>query len=472
LVVGGGPAGLATAIRARLAGLSVRVLERSRAPIDKACGEGLMPDAVLRLSELGVELAPAECWRFRGIRYLDGEVVAEGLFPRACGLGVRRLRLHQALAGRAAELGVELCWGVAATGLAPPASAAGAGASAGSAGTTVLGAFTDRAGLEMAAARWVVGADGLHSRVRRWAGLAGRPARRRRFGVRRHFACKPWSDLVEVYWSPRCEAYVTPVGPEEVGVALLWSDQRGAPRQAAAAADPRDEPLQAAAAAAGGSEGKASFDGLLAHFPALEARLAGARPASRDRGAGPLLQRAGAVCRGNVALVGDASGYVDAITGEGLAVAFHQAAALVEALQPPGQSRVAERPGEAERLGEEERSSAEKRPSAAERPGAAELSEAERSGLPKRRSTNSAPERGDLARYAAAHRRIGRLPGNMTALMLAIEDRPWLRRRVVRALAADPALFSRLLGIHARALPPRELGIDGALRLVYRLVTA
>jgi len=77
-----------------------------------------------------------------------------------------------------------------------------------------------------------------------------------------------------------------------------------------------------------------------------------------------------------------------------------------------------------------------------------------------------------LAPYAAAHRRIGRLPDRMTALLLAVERRPWLRHRMVRALAAEPALFSRLLGIHARVLPPARLGIDGALRLVYRLVTA
>src|ERR1700681_3998274 len=127
LVIGGGPAGLATAIAARLAGMSARVVERSRPPIDKACGEGLMPDAVARLGELGVEPAPAECRRFVGIRYLDGEVVAEGLFPRAGGLGVRRLHLHQALVRRAEELGVDLCWGVAATGLAQAAPGARSG---------------------------------------------------------------------------------------------------------------------------------------------------------------------------------------------------------------------------------------------------------------------------------------------------------------------------------------------------------
>jgi menaquinone-9 beta-reductase len=395
LVIGGGPAGLATAIAARLAGMSARVVERSRPPIDKACGEGLMPDAVARLGELGVELAPGEGWRFRGIRYLDGETVAEGVFPRAGGLGVRRLHLHQALARRAAELGVDLCWGVTVHGLAPaelvPGSPAARGPGAAAppapappaAKLFTTGAYTDRAGLELAAARWVIGADGLRSRVRRWAGLDGPPARRRRFGVRRHFGCRPWSDMVEVHWGPGCEAYVTPVGPDEVGVAMLWSD------------------------------GKASFDDLLTHFPALAARLAAAPAASRDRGAGPLLQRPRGVCRGNVALVGDASGYVDAITGEGLAVALHQSAALIEALAA-----------------------------------------------------------GDLARYADRHRRIGRLPDNMTALLLAVERRPWLRHRMVRALAAEPALFSRLLGIHARTLPPARLGIDGALRLVYRLVTA
>src|SRR5260370_14510397 len=196
LVIGGGPAGLATAIAARLAGMSARVVERSGPPIDKACGEGLMPDAVARLGELGVELAPGESWRLRGIRYREGETVAEGVFPRAGGLGVRRLHLHQAMARRAAELGVDLCWGVTVHGLAPaelapaPPGSPGAGppgappeagapvpGSRGAAappaplppqGADLLaaGAYTDRPGLELAAARWVIGAVGLRSRER------------------------------------------------------------------------------------------------------------------------------------------------------------------------------------------------------------------------------------------------------------------------------------------------------------------
>ncbi len=360
LIVGGGPAGLATAIEARRAGLAVRVLDRARPPIDKACGEGLMPDAAARLDELGVALGPADGYRFRGIRYLDGPLAATGDFPQGAGLGVRRLALHAALARRAEETGVELVWGTAVRGLRPD------------------GVETDDGPL---AARWVAGADGLHSKVRTWAGLSAPPAPRRRFGVRRHFALPPWSDYVEVHWGPRCEAYVSPVAPDLVGIAILWSGAT------------------------------AGFDELLAHFPPLAARLAAAPPASRDRGAGPLAQRVRGVVRGRVALVGDAAGYLDAITGEGIAVALHQARALVAALVA-----------------------------------------------------------GDLRLYAAAHRRLGRLPNAITSLVLALERRPRLRSRVLRALAAEPALFARLLGIHARSLPPRGLGLDGALRLARRLL--
>lgn len=359
LIVGGGPAGLATAVRARLAGLTVTVLDRSLPPIDKACGEGLMPDAVARLREIGVEPRGLP---FRGIRYLDGESVAEGLFPHAGGLGVRRTELHQALVRRAEEVGVSLEWGLKATGLGP------------------AGVETERATF---AARWIVGADGLRSRVRRWSGLERREGPFRRFGVRRHFALAPWTDFVEVYWGPACEAYVTPVGEREVGIAMLWSG------------------------------GTADFDGLLERFPRLQDKVAGAAAVSRDRGAGPFHQRARAVHRGKLALVGDAAGYLDAITGEGLAVAFHESAALVEAILA-----------------------------------------------------------GSLSRYGAACRRLNRLPNTMTSLVLALERRPRLRRRAIRALAEEPALFSRLLGIHARTLLPHHLGVDGALRLAWRLVAA
>jgi flavin-dependent dehydrogenase len=373
LIVGGGPAGLAAAIGARLAGLTAVVLDRARPPIDKACGEGLMPDGVAALRRLGVEPPHLGGHPFRGIRYVDDSAGAEaaGEFPGgATGLGLRRTRLHAALVRRAEEVGVELRWGTAVEGLVDEGSRFAAATAAGP-----------------VAGRVLVAADGLRSRLRREAGLAAAPARRRRFGVRRHFRLAPWSDEVEVWWADGREAYVTPAGDGEVGVAILWSPDR----------DPN----------------RGGFDDQLAAFPRLAARLAGAAAASKDRGAGPFHQRVRAVHRGNLLLLGDAAGYLDALTGEGLALAFHQAAALVEAVAS-----------------------------------------------------------GDLDRYTRAHRRLHRLPDAMTALLLAVERRPRLRRRMVRALAAEPALFSRLLGVHARSLPLSDFGMRGAVRLAWELARA
>lgn len=391
LVVGGGPAGLVFALRAVRRGLRVTVLDRARPPVDKACGEGLMPDGVARLAELGVTSRELGGHPFYGIRYLDGgeALVAEGRFPGAPGRGVRRTALHRVLVRRAEEAGVDLRWGVRAQGL--ELGAAGEPARV----TTEGGTHT---------ARWIVGADGLRSKVRHWAGLEKRAGRkdvgRRRFGVRRHFRVRPWTDRVEVYWGTGCEAYVTPVGPEEVGVAMLWGEAWGRDSQ-------------------GDSPG---FDRLLGGFPTLAGRLEGAPAVSRDRGMGPLHQRVRGVHRGPVALLGDAAGYLDAITGEGLSLAFHQAFALAETLVAASE-----------------------------------------------RSTGEDPAR-ILRPYARTVRRLRRLPDLLTRLLLFVERRPGLRRRMIRTFSDDPRLFSRLLGIHARQQPPTSLGLRGALRLGRGLV--
>jgi len=279
LVAGGGPAGLATAINAALAGLEVVVAEPRETPIDKACGEGLMPSALRPLGELGVAVAGRP---FHGIAYLEagGSRRAEARFRSGPGLGVRRTALHAALAARAEQLGVRLLPlridGVEQTGDAVRA-----------------GGLT---------ARHLVAADGLHSPLRRALGLWQPPDRRRpaRYGLRRHYAVEPWSDLVEVHWSDRSEAYVTPVADGLVGIAVLSSER---------------EP----------------FDRQLARFPHLAARLPADR-ATPVRGAGPLRQRSAARVAGRVLLVGDAAGYLDALTGEGLAVALASAGELVRCL--------------------------------------------------------------------------------------------------------------------------------------------
>ncbi len=319
-----------------------------------------MPDAVEHLVALGVDLSRAGGVPIRGIRYLEGDLIAEGIFPERLGLAIERADFHAALVRRAEALGVDLRWGLPVRGLTPQ------------------GVETDEGEIR---GRTVVGADGLRSKVRRWAGLE-RPSRAPvRFGIRRHFEATPWTDFVEVYWGLDCEAYVYALGANRLGVALLWNGSKG------------------------------SFDEVFARLPAAASRLAGARVVSRDLGAGPLDHRVTSVVRGHVALVGDAAGYRDAITGEGIAKGIHQAEALAEAIA-----------------------------------------------------------RGDLSRYPAAHRRASRLPDAMTAITLAFERRPKLRRRALAALAAEPELFSRLLGIHARIRPVRSLGLDGAFRLAGRFV--
>jgi 2-polyprenyl-6-methoxyphenol hydroxylase-like FAD-dependent oxidoreductase len=369
-IVGGGPAGLAVAILAALAGRRAVVIERGHGAADKACGEGLMPPGVAWLHRMGVELGPGAARPFRGIRYVDGPVVAEAEFVEGPGLGIRRTTLTAAMLRRAAALGTELREGCEAVTFAARAD------------DVML--QTSQGELR---ARWLVGADGLHSRVRKACGFAVRTGPRRRVGVRRHFRVAPWSDVVEVHWADDVEAYVTPVGPDRVGIAFLWSPAGGV----------RD-----------------GYDGLLARFPALGARLgpAAASPETTLRGAGPFDVDVAPIARDRVLLVGDASGYLDAITGEGLSLAFASAAALVAATG-----------GE------------------------------------------------DASAYPGAWARVRRQHVVLTRLVLWIADHPSLRRRVIRALSESPDAFRAFLALNTgawtlgRALP-------GVGKLGWRLLTA
>jgi len=333
-IIGGGPAGLAAAIAARDKGFTVAVVDAAEPPIDKPCGEGLMPGGVEALKKLGVQVPALDSWPFRGIRFLCGDVIACANFPGAYGLGVRRTTLHALLAERAAAVGVNLVWN-------KPVR-----------------------GLDGFKARWIVGADGLNSQVREWAGFDPSRAAVRRFGFRRHFPVAPWSDTVDVHWGQECQVYVTPVSASEVCVAVISRHQY------------------------------LRLDEALENFPVLRERLGGLVPTTPERGSVTECCRLPRVYRGNVALLGDASGSVDALTGEGLTLCFQQAFALADALAD-----------------------------------------------------------GDLAAYGAAHRGIERLPSIMGRLMLLMDERAWLRRRVIRTLSLNPILFSRLLAFHVGGVP-------------------
>jgi flavin-dependent dehydrogenase len=277
LVVGGGPVGLTASIEARLAGLEVTVIEPREGAIDKACGEGLMPGALPLLHRLGVS---PRGFPLRGVSYRDAKRNADHLFENGHGLGVRRTTLHRALHERAFELGVVMH-------------------------AAKIDAITQSPDAVEAAGitgSWMLGCDGLHSTVARLTGLARpAPVQRRRYGLRRHYRVEPWSDLIEVHFNRFGEIYVTPTADGMVGLSLLARQHT-------------------------------DFAQALEASPELAARVTGAEPATELRGAGPFRQRTAARTKGRVLLVGDASGYVDAITGEGLRLGFEQARAAIDAI--------------------------------------------------------------------------------------------------------------------------------------------
>ena len=219
---------------------------------------------------------PARRASIDGIRFKqEGAASAEARLPSPGGLGVRRIELTAAMMHRARRLGAEIHQRTSVRDYRVQQD-------------HVL-AETDVGPVR---ARFLAAADGLHSRMRSMAGLQATSSRPRRFGIRQHFRVKPWCRYVEIHFTDGVEAYVTPVGPLRVGVAFLWDDARVA-RQGA------------------------SIDKLFERFPSISVRLAGAEVDSRPRGAGPMARTARSRIADRFALVGDAAGYIDAITGEG-----------------------------------------------------------------------------------------------------------------------------------------------------------
>jgi flavin-dependent dehydrogenase len=281
LIVGGGPAGLASAIALRQKGLDVLVADALRPPIDKACGEGLMPDAQKDLAALGVQLTTQDGAAFDGIAFLSERHHAEAHFAHGTGIGIRRLHLHSLLVERCKQVGVRLAW------------------------ETRVSVAENQPFLldgQPCVYRYAIGADGQSSRVRQSMSLGQGKILSRRFGARCHYRIKPWARTVEVHWGDLGQAYVTPVGPDEICVATVA----------------RDSAIR--------------MEAVLRSLPTLRARLEGAAQLSALRGALTTTRKLHRVTVGNVALTGDASGSADAVTGEGLALSFRQALLLAEAV--------------------------------------------------------------------------------------------------------------------------------------------
>jgi flavin-dependent dehydrogenase len=340
LIVGGGPAGLAAAVALAAKGAVVTVADSLVPPIDGLCGEALMPDALAALSKLGIELDTAEGRSFRGVRFAseDFQQVVTADFPKGMGFGFRRSTLHMQMVLRAEAAGVNLRWGQ------PVAMQTNHDA--------LIGDETVRFD-------WLIGADGQGSQVRRWAALEQAKIFSSRYGFRRHYRTAPWSEYVEVHWGPFGEACVTPIGENEICVATFSSDSQD------------------------------TADGVLAGLPWLRNKLDGAAMSSPEPGLPTETMRLVAVARGNVALLGDASATVDAVTGEGMALAFREVELLVRSL-----------------------------------------------------------EVGNLDRYERGHAAILRQPQQMARILLAMDRWHGLRDRALWVFSQEPTLFQRVLDVH------------------------
>ncbi|WP_348269402.1 FAD-dependent monooxygenase [Edaphobacter paludis] len=343
VIVGGGPAGLAAAIALRQTGADVLLADAQEPGIDKACGEGLMPDSLRELSRLGIDLAKVGGSPFGGIRFADEHSTVRSAFTTGEGMGVRRLALHRQLLERATTMGVRMRWKTRVE-LTPGKEPAIGG--------------------EALCCKYLIGADGESSRTRSWAGLNNGAVRSRRFGFRAHFELPTDGNVgmsqVEVHWGDGGQAYVTPVGERTVCVAVISRSQL-----------------------------PTTFNTVIDSIPALRELLSRAKQLTPQRGAVTMTSSFHRVTRGNVALVGDASGSADAITGEGLAMGFRQALLLRDSIAEGG-----------------------------------------------------------LELYQAQHADILRLPQQMARVMLLMDRHPRLRKRTLRALAARPDLFAAMLRVH------------------------
>ncbi|HJN78318.1 MAG TPA: NAD(P)/FAD-dependent oxidoreductase [Myxococcota bacterium] len=389
IIVGAGPSGCATAMGLADRGLEVLVLDRAAFPRDKVCGEGLMPHGVAALEALGLRerLVQAGAQPFFGIAYHDGARRAEGRFPEVQGfdhgLALRRLHMdpifQEAAASRAE---VRLHTEVEVTGFHVEED-----------GVRVESAMGT---LE---ARALVGADGLNSMIRRKLGLRMSPAGRPRYGARLHLqlaAGRAGPELVEVHLGEGSEVYLTPVGEGLVNLAFLCEKE-------------------VSATLGGDLEG--GLLRLAGDCASLETWLEGSEVISEAMLTGPLRQTVKDIVSDRTLLVGDAAGFLDPITGEGLSVALAHAGlaarVLAEAL-PDGATEALLRP------------------------------------------------------YAEGLAVALKDPLRLTELILWWVHQPMLRGYVVENLARNPEVFSTLLAVLAGSATVSEVALADLRKLVLR----
>jgi geranylgeranyl reductase family protein len=390
VVVGAGPAGAATAILLAEAGHEVLLLDRARFPRDKVCGEYLSPEGSRILDRLGVlkavEAAGARPLRGMRITAPDGTRLC-GDYPRAGrwrgyrdhALAVPRRLFDAVLVERARALPVTVREGFRVTDLVVEGGRV----------TGVEGVDQDGGGLrsERLGARLVVGADGRASVVARRLGLV------RPHPWLRRLALMTYAEGVdhdpergEIFLDPPAYSILNPVADGCVNLSLVVPVAEGARQKA---------------------DLTGYFDRAVAAFPFLRDRLREGRRAAPVRALAPLAYRVDPPRHGGVILVGDALGFLDPFTGEGIYAALRSAELAVEAADP-----------------------------------------ALRAGDLSARTLAPAHRR-RLAEFAAK--------GRVATLLQRLIARRWLAVTVARRLAARPALLAEVMGVVGDFVPARRV---------------
>jgi flavin-dependent dehydrogenase len=380
VVVGAGPSGATTALLLARLGHDVVLVDRARFPRDKACGEGVMPPGVDALRRMGLyEMVLATGARpLRGVTYqLPGArprvnvpfPVPPGGGP-AHGLGVRRTTFDAVLVEAVRdEPRATVREGERVTGLLRNASA------------TVTGVTTTAGEIQ---GRIVIAADGLHSPIRAWSGLSIPPRARMRYGLAGHWRVETSArDAINVTLAGSREWYEAPVGPDLLLVSILSYRTR--------------HPVTAREYAAAARRS----------VPALR----GAELVSGPLGAAHFHQRVRTVAEGGLFLVGDASGYDDPTTGDGIAIGMLLAERLAKHASDFLSGRIS-----------------------------AEVA---------------------AAAYTRDHAELVRERRRLTQLALFLARSPSLSRRAIRRAARNPAALGKLVAINCgyqsfRDLTPRD----------------
>jgi flavin-dependent dehydrogenase len=380
LVVGASLAGSTAAALLARKGHHVTLIDQTEFPRRKACGEGIFHRGVRVLEESGVltELQPV-AGTINSLTMTGYGATATAHFsPTAAGIGARRELLDAALLQRARASGVNVQLGVTAAGLVPDAHLDGRFAAV----------KTSQGDLR---ADVIVAADGLGSRLRRTAGLHRTQSGRRRYGASAHFEVATPPEGVEVCFRRGYEVYVTPTGGAQVKLAVL---------------------LSAGMARAFAGRLTAAFDDLAMESTPL---LQGARRSDDALFAGPFPGCVARRWRGNLLLAGDAAGFFDGITGEGMSLALDGAgrcAQAVDAFLVDGQTE----------------------------------------------------------HFASYDRQIARMqrPSSITArLCLALAGKPALGRIAINNLSRKPEVFTRLIRVSQGELALSALRPNDALALLF-----